>query len=352
MNLNFVKTLSFLFKTLMESLFPIVFLLNGQEKKTNENLKVIFAGRQTEKYYIQKIVFNGNCEELSLGSIFFLRLFYLIKFNRYNCSLAIIECLFPYRMIFQGIKDFYIPAWVLGIVKIPIIVKSKSLKEDLRQIKKKKLEYLISTNLEDIHNFYYNMYVPTVRRSHQKGNIETRYDEIKERVNDGVCELLLVLQEKNPIAGALIRKDQEIPHYWRNGSSDIKYSAGVMAATYYFSANYLAEKGYRKMNVGATRSFLSDGILKYKNKFNHELIGTAGKRGFVFKCLKSTNSLKNVYMNNPFIYKIDDELRIASFIEGRDSDAFGNCYDIQGVSQMTCFQFNDREDSFEIVQKK
>ncbi len=355
-NTNFVMFQNFIknFQIFIKSLWADVFILDGYEVSTNENLKLIFSGDEKSRSYIKNIAFNNNCKESLLGNMSFLQLYYLININYYNCSLAIIECFFPLRIIYKGVKDFFVPLWVNSSVEIPLLALNRSLKEDLRKIRKKKLEYLISSKPEDIHNFYYNMYIPTVQTRHQERTIETKYDEIIKKVNDGKCELLLVLQEKLPIAGVLIIKDTKLPRLWLNGllnAKSMNLSGGIISATYYFSSKYLEEKGFKEMHMGWTRSFLNDGVFKYKNKFNHSLIGS-GKKGFVFKYLNYSNSLKNFYINNPFIYKRGRQLMCAFFIDGdkqfssEDFDKFQKHYVINGISDLMCFQFNNSKGDF------
>jgi hypothetical protein len=208
----------------IKSLRTDVCILDGLEASTNENLKIIFSGDQSEKSYLKKIAFNDNCQEISIGNKYFFELFYLVMTNKYKCSLAVMEYPFFYRIVYEGAKDFYIPSWLGCHVKVPIIATNGNLKEDLRKIRKNKLEYLISRKPEDIYDFYHNMYIPTTRNRHQERRIEHGYEEVIQKVNDGKCELLLVIKEGLAIAGVLIRTDEKVPRLWssgiRNGASD------------------------------------------------------------------------------------------------------------------------------------
>jgi hypothetical protein len=338
----------------IQSLRTDVCILDGLEPSTNENLKIIFSGEESQKNYIKKIAFNDKCQEFSMGKKFFFELFYLVMTNQDNCSLAILEYPFPYRIIYQGAKDFYIPLWLRGRVEIPIIATNESLKEDLRRIRKNKLEYLISKKPEDIYDFYHNMYIPTTRNRHQERGIEHGYDEVIQKVTDGKCELLFVIQEGLAIAGILIITDEKAPGLWSTGirnGEQIYFKSRATAATYYFSSKYLKEKGFEEMGMGWTRSFLNDGVLQFKKKFNQRLIGST-RKGFIFKFLSSSKGLKGFLINNPFIYKRNNQFIGGVFMAddkqlfSDDFEKFKKLYDMNGLADLTFFQFNDSDGIF------
>ena len=93
-------------RRIIDSLWTNVWTLDGLEASTNENLKIIFAGDEREKFYFLKIAFNNNCQEIPIGRMSLLKLYYLIVTNKYNCSLAIIECFVSLSNCFGKGKRF------------------------------------------------------------------------------------------------------------------------------------------------------------------------------------------------------------------------------------------------------
>lgn len=339
---------------LIKSLQSDVSILDGIETSTNEKLKIIFSGDEVEKNYIRKIAFNDNCEEIPIGNKNFLELFFLVNTNQYQCSLAIMEYPFFYRVIYEGAKDFYIPLWLRGQVTIPIIATNSTLKKNLRKVRKNKLEYVISRKAEDIYNFYHNMCIPTIRNRHQERGIEFKYEEVMQKINDGKCELLLVLQEGLAIAGVSILKDEKVPQLWKGGilnGEPIYFKSRAQPATYYFASIYLAEKGFKEMGIGWTRSFLNDGILQFKKRLNQRLIGS-NKKGFILKPLSNSNGMRGFLINNPFIYESKGQFIGAVFIaddkqlSSEDLAKFKKLYDMDGLAELKFFQLNNSEDIF------
>jgi hypothetical protein len=90
-----------------------------------------------------------------------------------------------------------------------------------------------------------------------------------------------------------------------------------MMAMLYFASLYLKDKGYTKMVVGNSRTFLKDGVLRLKKKWSQRIIGSA-PTGFAFKVLCNTAATRAFLENNPFIFEEDGLLNGAVFVDGDD----------------------------------
>lgn len=85
---------------------PNVWILDGNEKSTNEPLKIFYVGTEPNKHYITKIAFDDIYNESYLGKKFFLHIYYLLLKNRYKCSMAIIDGIFLERYLYGSIFIF------------------------------------------------------------------------------------------------------------------------------------------------------------------------------------------------------------------------------------------------------
>ena len=148
------------------------------------------------------------------------------------------------------------------------------------------------------------MYVPHITRIHGNKSFLVPYHEIKEKAKD--CELLLIKNNKEYIAGLLIRYDSKknIPRLWQLGIKDgnlVYVKAGAMGALYYYALNHLKEKGYKKVNFYLSRAFLNDGVLQYKKKWGFQVLPLRLTRAvpwFMVKPLSNTTGTKRFFSRN------------------------------------------------------
>jgi len=256
--------------------------------------------------------------------------------------MAVIEGTFIERYIYRLTEDFFVPFWTYTAFDLPLVAKNNSSKKDIRKVKKHALEYIVTNDSKMIDDFYYNMHKPMIQTRHETGSYDFLYDEVKETMQKKDNELLLVKKEDIFISGVLIRGSEEIPELWKNGIVDLKYwDEGAIAATYIYAGKYLSEKGYKKMSFGLVRSFLNDGLLKYKKKWGMTL-SVSSKRGFILKPLISDEA-EDFFINNPFIYMKDHRLYGAVFINKCEECSQENYvklkkqHRIKGLSELNIF---------------
>lgn len=336
-----------IYRVLLELFRPNVWILEGDERSTNKPIKILYIGTKRDKSYMTRTVFNSTCNEVYLGRKFFWHIYYILSKNRYKCSLAIIEGTFIDRYLYRSMKDFFVPFWVESGTGLPLVATNRSAKDDLRRLRKSKLEYMVTRDAEMLNDFYYNMHRPMIQTRHQTGAYEETYDAIMERMKKGCYELLLIKKQEIFLSGTILNGCEEIPLLWKNGIRDIKYwKDGAIAATYVFASDYLWKKGYEKISFGLVRSFLNDGLLQYKKKWNIT-VKVSGERGYIVKPLEASDAVKGFFVSNPFIYREKDKLYGAVFIhEGEecfeeDYRQFQKKYDIEGLSELNIFSIGN-----------
>jgi hypothetical protein len=323
-----------------------VWILDGVEVSTKQPLKAMFAGSCIQKNYIANLAFDGACEELHIGKKYLQQLYYSVMRNTFDCALAIIEGDFVHRVIYQGARDFYVPIWLHGSTHIPLREVNLSLKSDIRRIRKNKLDYTITKAPDQLDDFYNNMYIPTVNARHDDRTIAMDYGQMMQMVRQGHGELLQVTKEGKPIAGMVIRTDKKIPRLWSNGIRDantVFWKDGAIGATYQFSAQHLESLGHKEMDLWLSRSFLNDGVLQYKRKWNMS-VTTHDTRGFIIKPLRMSKGLAGFFAHNPFAHHSQSGLGAGVFINGEkpctseDIEQFRRDYQTDGLSEFSVFQ--------------
>jgi hypothetical protein len=98
------------------------------------------------------------------------------------------------------------------------------------------------------------------------------------------------------------------------------------------------------VNLGGTRPFLKDGVLRYKKKWNQKIVGTS-LMGFLIKPLSKTVGMKGFFLNNPFIYVHKNRVNGAIFAEAgqpfskEDFQKFYKDYYLTGISKLFIYRF-------------
>lgn len=341
--LGFIKSI---YRIFLEVLKPNVWILDCDEGSMTKPLKIIYIGTEKNKNYIKRMVYNDICNEVYLGKKFCWYVYFILKKNRSKCSLAIIEGTFIDRYLYRSMKDFFVPLWVDSVTNLPLKATNKSAKEDLRELRKNKFTYTVTKDTEILNDFYYNMHRPMIRARYTTGVFEISYDDMTEQIKEGCYELLLVKKQDIFVAGVVLNRCEGIPRLWKNGIRDIKYRKdGALAATYVYASEYLWEKGYKKVSFGQMRSFLNDGLLQYKKKWNVTL-QTAGKKGYILKPLVGSDTLNGFFETHPFIYRQKDKLYGAVFINKEECSeteykVFQKKYYIEGISELNIFSIKE-----------
>lgn len=339
---------------ILDLIRPKVWILNGKEKSTDKYLKVLFIGTEQNKNHIKGIIFDDISNELYLGKKFFWYLYYLLWKNKYKCSLAIIDGIFIDRYLYESKRNFYIPGWVECVASLPLTATGKSAKRDLQRLNNKKIEYLVTKDTEMLHDFYYNMHIPMIRARYKDGVLEHSYNEVMGKMKEECYELLLIRMQDIFVSGVILDQCGKIPRHGKNGIRDFKYwREGAMVATYVFSSKYLVEKGYKKMSFGTARSFLNDGLLQYKKKWDVTLKSSTAnegeRRGYILKPLVASDAVKGFFMNNPFIYKEKNKIYGAVFVNedeqstDEDYNQLQKQYYKEGLSGLNVFSIKENE---------
>ena len=326
-----------------------IWIINGEETASKQKLAIIYAGTEENKNYLINSIFDGSAKESYIGETWLWNISKVAAGKDNGCSLMVTEFNKNFRIFFKRGKCFFIPYWIVGEVDISadisFFTRNKSLASDLRRIRKNNLNFELTNELSQFNNFYHNMYIPHITKIHGNGVVLMKYDFMKREFKN--CDLLLVKNGKDYIAGMLLAYTKQKVRLWslgvKDGNSDYVRD-GAIGALFYFAVNYLQEKGYKTVNFGASRAFLKDGVLQYKKKWGIKIIGTF-KKGFLVKPLSVTAGLKEFLLNNPFIYMDKCGFNSAVFIENpealskKDMEKLYKDYYLTGVSKLFIYCF-------------
>lgn len=313
-------------QTFFNRMKPNVWIISGKELSNQHELSIAYAGYFQIRYknYITRIVFGDCFNEQYIGRVWIWNIRKIIKKVAPECSLAVIEIKFI-ESFFKMKNGLKIPRWVEATLDISesidrIKKRNGEFREMIRRAKKNNYTYQVTRDESPFENFYYKMYVPFAKNTHGNTAYIKSYKCFKKLSK--CSELLLIKKEDTFVAGWILEYSKGGVHLTLPGFKDGDYKyvkEGAMGALVYFSVLWLKEKGYAKVSLGASASFLRDGVLKYKMlKGAHicDSVFVSDKNVVIIEFLKNTQGLRDLLINNPFIFYPEKRKRFAAlFIE-------------------------------------
>jgi hypothetical protein len=287
-------------------------------------MKVLFIGKnKIDKNYFCNLIFKENYDETYLGKVWIWRIFLYIWGFRKNHNLIIVNSVMRFCDLFKSKSNFVIPAWVSSEIDLDCDIGSqsmskKTLKNNLRKLKRGDFSYSITKDPDDFNYFYYNMHLPYISKRHGDTAIKKSYMEMKKSFENG--ELLQIKEGQEIVAGVIIdyKVMDEMPRLTILGvlRGDFNYvKRGAIIALYYYTIHYLKHRNYEKFNLGFTRPFFSDGVLNYKLNWGAKIVCKTS-HAFLLSLSSKNKCLKNFLSCNPFILRERNNLTLAIFSDG------------------------------------
>lgn len=294
-----------------------LWIVDGNERSSGLPLSILCSAYGEDKNYVLDLMFGDSHRERYLGRFWLWHISKAIPATASGCSMVLAEIL-ESQMRFTGSGDcLYIPTWVVGEVKLPRdAAATHKVSGDLRRIRRHGFQAEITRDPTRLDDFYHNMLVPYGTKRFGLCADLAPYERLKKAFP--CCDLLLIKNQEQSIAGQLIWYQGECPQLWEMGVRDGNENYvkdGASNALYHFGLQHLQGKGYKKAWLGWSRPFLRNGVLQYKRKWSQKLTVSANY-GFAFRVLSHTPATKAFLCNNPFIFKRDDRLFGAVFVDG------------------------------------
>jgi hypothetical protein len=294
-----------------------LWLVEGIERHSRLPLSVLCGLPGQMRNYVLGLMFEDGYRRRPIGWYWLWELPRAIA-ARPECSMILTRTSeSQLKRFMRAGRWIHIPEWVFGEVDLPLDARTlRRVNGDIRRIRKHQLSYEITRDRRSFDDFYYNMYVPYISKTF--GNTAYVYSYRHQKRLFHFCDLILIKQEDRVIAGQFIWYDGDDPPFLesvgiRDGDRQ-HVQNGAACALYHFAYQYLHEQGYRTVTVGWSKPFLNDGVLQFKRKWGevityHRFWGT----GLMVASL--TPATKSFLCNNPFIFKRDDLLYAAVFVD-------------------------------------
>ena len=212
-----------------------------------------------------------------------------------------------YKYFTRFFKDgFLIPSLVNQVLNIdqPIDEVIKIDRNNLKRVSK--YSYEITNDPDTLKFFYEKMYVPYIKRRYRDSACIESLDKIKKIFKNG--ELVFVTLDGERISADLNQLIDDTYFLRKGGVIDDSFiKKGATVANYYFSIMRAKEKNAKIVDLGLSRPFLLDGVLRHKNHWGARICESDRINRFFYS--------KNVLFKQPFIYIENKKLKAAIFSE-------------------------------------
>jgi hypothetical protein len=212
-----------------------------------------------------------------VGNVSLRKLPALLDRLRVSADLTIVRADRLSAQNFLGKDYLAVPEWIAMRLAVPqdldaLVRGNRSIREDMRLVRRHKLQPLVTEGEERFDEFYDSMYLPFSRARHgAKAIIRSRQFLRRCNRKGGI---LWVMQDNQALAGVVFERNNDVLDMQAigmvTGELPLKMR-GIMAALYYHSIAYARQLGCAEVNFGAARPSLHDGLLRYKRKWGNAL---------------------------------------------------------------------------------
>lgn len=276
-------------------------------------LCILYAGGAPYRHYLRNLAFADGGREQALGRYWRWELPSLAA--RLDADVRVTRCARAIRrMCWPKAPSFYVPEWLWSEVRLgPAAVRRTG--KTWSRIRRHRLTYSVTRDTSALNHFYDRMYVPFIKSSHGDGAQLMRRDDMLQRVARGEGELISIVQDGTAVGGCFVVYEHGEARLFSQGILDgdpdyLRQRVGV--AIYVYSFAYLFERGFGHVNLGRSRPFLSDGVLRFKLE-RGAVLTRATSNGIEIEPVKATPALRKLLLANPWVTEDADGL-VATFV--------------------------------------
>jgi hypothetical protein len=297
--------------------------VKGKEKLSGEKLKILFIGDEKVFPYISSKLF---LKEPSIEKKF--------KINLWNLKKEINNLEDDVNAVFVKSDRFFssyfekqgftvIPEWISSTLDISGSFEninkkfSKSIKEDIRKIKKHGYTCEISGDPEKLKMFYHKMYIPYITWKYGEFGRYANFFTIKHFFERG-SKILFIKKDNEYMFGGLFLENKNRVFATYAGVMEGKFDSiqnGVIAGSYYYLIKHSKKIGANVVDLGSCRPFVNDGVFSYKRKWgtNIEKTGSENPEIYSLKVLNKNKGIETFLSSNPFVTIENNQIKTDAF---------------------------------------
>ncbi len=322
------------FEEKVSDLKPSIKVFQGIEKSNSKEITIAYSGNDIQyENYVLELTFDGEPEIIFSEKVSLENVSEILKSKFENLSLIYFESdRVELEKFWEGKKGLKFPRWIECTMDISDsfenLCKKKAFKNFIRKINQNNYETEYSNSDENRDDFYYNFYKPYLAKNYGATAYFIAYNYFKSMKDQ--TELLLLKKEGVTVAMVLIEYLEEFAHFAYMGFKDgdeTYVREGATSGLYFYSIQRAQEKGFKYFCFGPSKSFLKDGVLRFKVEkscFIADKTFTPDENIFL-ELVKETEASKDFLVANPFVfYPTERKKEIIIFIPSSENFTVAN----------------------------
>jgi GNAT superfamily N-acetyltransferase len=216
--------------------------------------------------------------------------------------------------------------------------KNRNAYADVQAMKKYNYDFEFTKDESLCELFYSKMYVPYIRNRYQGEEIVLPYAAIRGEFKKGGVLLVKDTVTGKYLSGSIVNIQGDIFYPRKlgilNGDPEL-LKKEVLTALYISYFRFMEQNKLRRINVGGSRSFLNDGVLKYKEKWAPDIrFNLHHDNVLIFQLRGPSEAMDRFLLKNPFISMEKEKLIGNIFVPAdadSDTDSLRKVYSIKGL---------------------
>ena len=294
-----------------------VLLFEGTEKNSGGKVIFLVLGKEKQLSYLHGLYFSEIRVKKKLGTVFIWNLRSYLSGLALQPDMAVVHVDAFYSRFLAGLGFVFLPEWVTFKFDLsnPLqetwrLSENKTLRENLRRVRKYKYTYDISSNPAHFETFYHRMYLPFIPRRYGEEASLISFRMMKVFFKSGV--LLLVKQGREIVSGNIImlarKSAKSIVIGLKDGNVN-RLKKAALSASYYFTMLWAQKEGYQVLDFGECRPFLNEGLVYYKKRWGMVVESYKHRKNlFGIQVCRMTPPVRNIFARNPFIFTMKKQL--------------------------------------------
>lgn len=255
-----------------------VYFIRGRNKNTSWNIYMVAVGKSPWVDYVFDSILDDIYEKKYRKKCSIFQILNSCCFKREDVNLVVIRINKFYGRFLEKKGFIKIPEWVDFEEKLFKYFGDNKYFRELENkayLEKKGYSYQIRCSISDFNYFYYNMYLPYIKKRFKETAYIHSYTYLRRIFKKGA--LLFVFRESMVVSGLLYYVKHKKIYFNNIGveKGDINLlKEGAVEAIYYFFIK-MAKVKYASdytINFGGARPFLNDGLFQYKKKWASQIV--------------------------------------------------------------------------------
>jgi len=172
-----------------------------------------------------------------------------------------------------------LPAWIQMDACLEAdsgVWRTKKFSHAQKLIKAEKLTLEVTQDTAQFEAFYLDLYLPYVRARHETAAVVDSLEDARDKFAKEGRELLLVRRDGVLLGGIVIGFAEGVERFWILGVRTAEHGrvgAGAISDVLYgYAISRGRERGCHTLNLGYCRSFVGDGLIRYKREWGARLV--------------------------------------------------------------------------------